>query len=77
MGRAIIDFDFRASCPQARAEAVVAAHVLRQTLAQHREDVAGHIEPGYLEVLVADLITLRHALLALQMGALDWEAPTG
>ena len=51
-----------------------AALVLLQALGEHREALARHFEPGHLEGLEADLTTLRHALLGLQMGALYWDA---
>jgi hypothetical protein len=54
-----------------------AALVLLQALDEHREALARHFEPGHLEGLEADLTTLRHALLGLQMGALYWDAPGG
>lgn len=54
-----------------------AALVLLQALGEHREALACHFAPGYIEGLEADLITLRQALLGLQMGALYWDGPGG
>lgn len=54
-----------------------AALVLLQALAEHREALARHFEPGHLEGRKADLTTLRQALLGMQMGALYWDGPGG
>ncbi len=54
-----------------------AALVLLQALGEHREALACHFAPGYIEGLEADLTTLRQALLGLQMGALYWDGPGG
>ncbi len=51
-----------------------AALTLLHALAEHGNAIAPCFEPGHLEDLTADLVTLRQALLGLQMGPLYWEA---
>lgn len=50
-----------------------AARTLQEALAEHREAVSPYFEHGHLERLHADLVTLRQALLGLQMGPLYWD----
>jgi hypothetical protein len=49
-----------------------AALTLLQALAEHGDAMAPYFEPGHLQALNAELVTLRQALLGLQMGRLYW-----
>lgn len=50
-----------------------AALTLLQALAEHGQALAPYFEHGHIEGLEQDLVRLRQALLALQMGPLYWE----
>lgn len=54
-----------------------AALNLIQALDTYGEDLKPHLEPDQLENLRSEIVSLRRALLGLQMGTLyqDWEAP--
>ncbi|MBK1731874.1 hypothetical protein [Thiococcus pfennigii] len=52
-----------------------AALTLLQALAEHGRALAPYFESGHLEGLEQDLVRLRQALLAVQMGPLYWETP--
>lgn len=54
-----------------------AARTLLEALAEHQDALAGHFEPGHLDVLRVELVRLRQALLGVQMGPLYWDAQAG
>lgn len=52
-----------------------AALALWQALVQHGDALETYLEVGQMAALKQEIISLRRALLGLQMGPLYWETP--
>jgi hypothetical protein len=52
-----------------------AALALWQALVQHGATLETYLEAGQMAALKQEIISLRRALLGLQMGPLYWETP--
>lgn len=52
-----------------------AALALWQALVQHGDTLETYLEVGQMAALKQEIISLRRALLGLQMGPLYWETP--
>jgi hypothetical protein len=52
-----------------------AALALLDALTAHGDELASYLETGRVAALEQEIISLRRALLGLQMGPLYWETP--
>ena len=53
-----------------------AALALLEALTAHGDELASYLEAGHVAALQQEIVSLRRALLGLQMGPLYWETPT-
>jgi hypothetical protein len=52
-----------------------AALALLEVLTAHGDELAPYLETGHVVALEQEIVSLRRALLGLQMGPLYWETP--
>lgn len=52
-----------------------AALALLDALTAHGDELASYLETGHVAALEQEIVSLRRALLGLQMGPLYWETP--
>lgn len=53
-----------------------AALALLDALTAHGDELASYLETGRVAALEQEIVSLRRALLGLQMGPLYWETPS-